>query len=161
MKNKENQEIGELIAEIVSANAQISIHENNSPAFVAVLRGSDFGLYPHGVAFTGGNIPAALRQAANWVRKYRGEPPLADPSELPTVETGDDASCACGSRRALIVELGTAQAFIPWNRSRTLGRVQCHGQNLSYGSKVESFAKIQPGEIGTCVDCGKQYRFGA
>jgi len=105
----------------------------------------------------------AVRSIVDRLREEAGEPTLAESANAsqladeqhaasPLVEIGTGAACSCGSRKPLIMER-RIKLEVPWQTGkpeldRVFGLMGIEG--IPGG-----------GEIGTCPDCGKSYRFGA
>lgn len=162
MKNDTQKEIGELLEEITSEDWDLAIDVDDSdgravwvtiqPRQTSDDRGqSDFG---------GSSVVEALRKTVDEIRRICGKPSLEEElakmleedalhADAQPVTLGPLACCHCGSRRPLEV-----------TRSIVLHLDWADGWPVD-GPRVESINPGQPGEIGTCPDCGRHYTFQA
>lgn len=177
MKNIENQEIGELIAEIEAKdwNMGIDVDDSGSQRRVFVRLWCRIIDREHpqskldGMEYEGDTMAEALTHAVNAIRRERGLPTLEEEvskeierqtehEALPPVEIGPGARCRCGSDAPLVIE---RKMFLRahWETGNTYfsGDLNAYPAHSLTGLKVP----LLPGEIGRCPDCGLWYQLHA
>jgi hypothetical protein len=161
MKTDIEKEIGELIQEITAkgfGGIEIDLlpgdeFDNAGFACVTVDNGKDESRF----TVEADSLIVALGLVADSIRHQRGEPSREEElakmledddshAAAPPVEVGPNASCTCGSRRRLKIER-KIQVSASWET----------GQIISFFVSNPP----QPGEIGTCPDCGRHWTFRA
>jgi len=142
MKRTENQEIGELLKEITKSGfGDIQTDIDDSGAGMRIVEIHAWNHSEHGEAIyeTGNSLVEVLGKVVDSIRARLGKPPRET-----LVKAEGQTACVCGSEKPLeIVRSYVVSAR--WNRRDADG--PCHSR------------KIEPGEIGTCPDCGRCYTF--
>ncbi len=161
MNTLEKMEFAELVLEIISKKHSLLIDQITQPASpelpdaVTVFAYGENTRVPKGSRF---GLLSGLRFIVDNIRKERGEPSreetanaagLEDISHAksPAIELGPDACCACGSKEPLEVMVHAVRLY-DWKTGGPQSRWM-----LAPAS--------EPGQIGTCRDCGKSYRLPA
>lgn len=171
MKTDTEKEIGELIQEITAkgfGGIEIDLvsgdeFDNAGFACVTVDNGKDESRF----TVEADSLIVALGLVADSIRHQRGEPSRAEElakmledddshAAAPPVELGPNAACHCGSQRPLVL-LRTFKFFVPWSD----GLAYCPANVMRAELDLRGYNAPQPGEIGTCQDCGRNYTFGA
>lgn len=152
MNTIEKLEMADRLIEILESGKMISLQwDSETQTTTAAIAGTGFSRFGH---------LDAIRACVDFTRDLEGSPGISETAEAlakadakhaasPIVEIGPSAHCSCGSLRGLIIQRPAA-CLSTWQK----GSIQI--DNLP-----ELWAEGQPGEIGTCPECGKAYKFGA
>lgn len=161
MNTFEKMEMAELILEIISKNHSLVIDritQPESPELPDALTVFAYGENPTTPKGSRFGFLSGLRFIVDNIRKERGEPSREETAseaqaedithaQSPAVELGPDAHCLCGSVKPLEVFVHAVRLY-DWKTG---------GPKSLWMLAPES----QPGQIGTCPDCGKAYRLPA
>lgn len=158
MKNSEHLEIGKLLEEITGkgfSELQTDVNDEGPSRVVSVEAFNPDESRLDGIGADGESLVECFVIIVDAIRRRRGEPSLAEEAanivepEIAKFGRVEGIGCWCGSCKPLVVERKYKSGF-GW---QTGGLVWSEA-----GGQVSG---IQPGEIGSCPDCGKQYRLRA
>lgn len=166
MNSIEKMEMADRIFEILANGFSIRIFklwkmERVEPWVYCHVQSNDLRDTPEqNQRVTKGDTPLeAIRKASNIVQYITGQPSITEAADLaqaedakhessPIVEIGPNARCSCGSKRPLLVQRNI-NFDVDWE------------MGIMRSVDDLEFITRHPGEIGTCPDCGKAYKFGA
>lgn len=161
MKHDTQKEIGELIEEIAAKGFQLELDVDDSEGSRMVNAECWNEEYTPSCISGAATIAEALGFLVDSIRRHRGEPSreeelvallAADASHAaaPPVAIGPNARCGCGSSLPLMFEKSyTFKLVRAWDNGET-----CFAEHPPE-------IKIEPGDIGTCLKCGRAYTLSA